>query len=148
MEIKLYLYQSVFSQTIYTGELSIYSQNCIFFFSFCLFMASACVKNLSLLVSQFYKKDQNLASYHICRIEKCRSRTLASAAGCILCKYNKLHTAFKGSSLQNTYSLNPKTPGGGAAARHRTSVRISSAIFDWVKFSTSKFHDFSLQTVF
>ena len=67
--------------------------------------ASACDKNLSLLVSQFYKKIhfyQNFAT--ISGIEKCRSRTLASAAGCILCKYNKLHTAFKGSSLQNTYS--------------------------------------------
>ena len=76
------------------------------FFSFCLFITSACVKNLSLLVSQFYKKIPFYQTfcYHICRIEKCRSRTLASAAGCILCKYNKLHTAFKGSSLQNTYS--------------------------------------------
>ena len=33
------------------------------------------------------------------------------------------------------YLFNPKKPGG------KTSVRRSSAIFEWVKFSTSKFHD-------
>ena len=40
----------------------------ILFFSFCLFMASACVKNLSLLVSQFCKKIhfyQNLATISV-----------------------------------------------------------------------------------
>ena len=52
----------------YTLVNYLYIVQTVYFFSFCLFMASACVKNLSLLVSQFYKKItfyQNLATISV-----------------------------------------------------------------------------------
>ena len=52
----------------YTLVNYLYIVKTVYFFSFCLFMASACVKNLSLLVSQFYKKItfyQNLATISV-----------------------------------------------------------------------------------
>ena len=52
----------------YTLVNYLYIVKIVYFFLFCLFMASACVKNLSLLVSQFYKKItfyQNLATISV-----------------------------------------------------------------------------------